>query len=290
MRTSGSAAHDSKRFLPRCMRGPIVRPSRSPEPPMRLAILCLAVTALAAPAPAPSLDPVVRRALEGIRPEALRAHMLFLADDRLEGRGTGTRGHEIAAAYMAAQLAGAGLEPGGPSGSWYQPIPFRRLEVVRPDCGMALVRGGHEQALAWDQHFIIGGNATRERTSFTAPLVYAGFGVTAPELGYDDYARVDARGKVVVLLFGGPKSFPNDQRASSSSTLVKARNAVARGAIGIITVRTPGDEMRAPWPRVVNQSRLPGMRWLEANGAPHDAHPEIQLTATMSRSGANALF
>ncbi|HKQ56728.1 MAG TPA: M28 family metallopeptidase [Candidatus Eisenbacteria bacterium] len=252
--------------------------------------LALLTLAGAAPAPAPPADPAVRRTLERIRPEALRGHMRFLADDRLEGRGTGTPGFELAAAYMAAQFEGAGLEPGGPSGSWFQRIPFRRLERDPASGGLVLVRGGQEQPLAHDTDFILGNDAVREESKVSAPLAFAGFGVTAPEMGYDDFAHVDPRGKVLVLLSGAPKTFPSEQRAYYSNNIIKTRNAVEHGAIGIITVRTPGDEARAPWERVILQSRLPGMRWLDANGVPNESHAEIQITATMSRAGARTLF
>jgi len=237
-----------------------------------------------------ALTPALHRALAGIRGEALRAHMRFLADDRLEGRGTGTRGYDIAAAYVATQFEVAGLEPGGVGGTWFQPVPFRRMQGVPDDGAMALLRGGREQRLVRDTDYLLGNDPLHERASMTAPLAFAGFGVTAPELGYDDYAHVDVRGKVAVLLSGGPPTFPSEQRAYYSSNLIKTRNTVARGAVGIVTVRTPVDEARAPWARAVNQSRLPGMRWLDSGGLPNESYPQLELTATLSRSGANALF
>ena len=260
---------------------------------MRIAtgsILAVLATIAATACGSASAPPGLRRALAGIRGDSLRAHMSFLADDRLEGRGTGTRGYDMAAAYMAAQFAAAGLEPGGTRGSWYQPVPFRRMERDRAGSGLMLLRGGRQEPLAHDADMIMGNDPAHERAATTAALAFAGFGITAPELGYDDYAHVDVRGKVAVILSGGPPTFPSEQRAYHSSTLIKTRTAVARGAIGIITVRTPVDEARAPWARSVNQSKLPGMRWLDPQGAPNESHPEIEVTATLSRQGARALF
>ncbi len=251
------------------------------------------VTAQVTPRATPkrgALTPTIRRALSGLRGEALRAHMRFLADDRLEGRGTGTRGQEIAAAYVATQFEAAGLQPGGVEGTWFQPVPFRRMQGVPQDGALALLRGGREQRLVRDTDYLLGNDPVHERASITAPLAFAGFGVTAPELGYDDYAHVDARGKVAVILSGGPPTFPSEQRAYYSSGLIKTRNAVAHGAVGIVTIRTPVDEARAPWGRVINQSRLPGMRWLDSDGVPNESHRQLELTATLSRSGASALF
>jgi hypothetical protein len=214
---------------------------------MRMAFVpLLALTASlawAAPATSPTatLPPPVRHALEGIRPEALRAHMRFLADDRLEGRATGTRGYELAAAYMATEFEAAGLEPAGGNGTWYQEVPFRRLERDPDRGGLALVRDGREKPLVRDADYILGNDAAHDQASVTASLAFAGFGITAPELRYDDYAHVDVKGKIVVLLSGGPPGFPSEKRAYYSSTLMKTRTAVARGAVGILTVRTPGD-------------------------------------------------
>ena len=246
--------------------------------------------ALAGP-PAPGAPPsALRRALTGIRGDSLRAHMSFLADDRLEGRGTGTRGYELAAAYMASQLEAAGLEPAGTGGTWYQPVPFRRMERDRSESGLVLLREGREEPLGYDVDVILGYDPVHERANVTAALAFAGFGVTAPELGYDDYAHVDVRGKIAVILSGGPPAFPSEQRAYHSSSLIKTRTAVARGAIGILTVRTPVDEGRGPWARTVNQSKLPGMRWLDPQGVPNESYPQIEVTATLSRGGARALF
>jgi hypothetical protein len=225
-----------------------------------------------------------------VRPEALRAHMAFLADDLLEGRGTGTRGHELAARYVAAQLEALGLEPAGDSSSFLQRVPFRRAQLVEAECSLALRRGGTTRPLAYARDYFMGADPLRERSALAAPAVFAGFGVTAPELGHDDYADLDARGKVVVLLAGAPPGFPRDQRAYYSSNLMREANAVAHGAVGILTLRTTLEERRVTWERAIRQSRLAAMRWLEPDGTPHDAHPEILVTATLSRSGAEALF
>lgn len=258
--------------------------------PLLAVALAAALAAAPASTPAAALDPGVRRALPTIRGDALRGHMRFLADDLLEGRGTASRGYDIAARYVAAQFEAAGLEPGGERGSWLQTIPLRRLDADRRAARLALVRGGRERLLVHDTDYLIGSDPVHAQARVDAPLAFAGFGITAPELTYDDYAHVDVKGKVVVLLSGAPPTFPPDQRAYYSSNLIKNRLAAAKGAIGIITVRTPVDEARGPWERSVLQSRLPGMRWLDRDGVPSESHASLQLFATMSRPGARALF
>jgi hypothetical protein len=122
----------------------------------------------------------------------------------------------------------------------------------------------------------------------TAPLVFVGFGVSAPERGYDDYDGVDAKGKIVVLLTGGPPSFPPAERAHYASPRVKRENAVRRGAVGTLVVRTR--DQTFPWDRLVRQSRRGAMRWLDRNGAPTDAPPAMRGAATLSDSAAVHLF
>src|SRR6185295_18770302 len=150
-------------------------------------------------------------ALEAIRPPALEAHLRFLADDLLEGRGTGTRGYDIAAGYVASRFAALGLEPAGTSG-WFQPIPLRRAELIHTRCGISLIRGTARAELALDRDFLMGADLYREQSDVTADVVFVGYGVTAPEMGYDDFAGVDARGKIVAVLSGAPARFPTTLR------------------------------------------------------------------------------
>lgn len=122
-------------------------------------------------------------ALLTIRPEAIRADMRFLADDLLEGRGTGTRGHEIAAAFMASQFEATGLEPAGDHGTYSQTVPLRSVRLDREHSQLSIVRGGKERSLVFGQDFYNLPDPGRADVSVQAPVVYVGFGVTAKELG-----------------------------------------------------------------------------------------------------------
>src|SRR5580692_6416208 len=122
-----------------------------------------------------------------IRPEAIRAKMSFLADDLLEGRGTGTRGHEIAAKFMASEFEAMGLEPAGDNGSYFQSVPLRTIEPDQERTTLSLWRGGKEQVLIFRQDFISLVDPGRTEVSVETRVVYVGFGVTAPEQSYDDY-------------------------------------------------------------------------------------------------------
>jgi hypothetical protein len=200
---------------------------------------------------------------------AIKAHITFLANDLLEGRGTGTRGHRIAANYVAAQFAAAGLETS------FQEVAFRET-VASPDSTVTLTRDGAEPVtLRAFESFVTQGDALQDDRVVEARVVFAGFGITAPDQKYDDYTNIDVRGKIVAVFPGAPPSFPNAIRAHHSSSLNKIENAAKHGAIALITLESPKDAQRSPWERVTRQSKLGTMHWLEANGAPHAVNPSL---------------
>ena len=162
-------------------------------------------------------DGPLESAMGVIRPEAIRAHKFFLADDLLEGRAPGTRGYDLAVRYVAARFEALGLEPGGSDGSYYQPVPLRRIRLIPEESGVELVRGNERRSLEPFEEFVMFGHSTHLESQVEAPLVFAGYGVTAPELDYDGYGQSDVSGKIVVLLAGAPPRFPSAERAHFSS-------------------------------------------------------------------------
>ncbi len=259
------------------------------------ALLPLFVAILAAPvAPAnagTAADPAVARVLAAIQPAAIRAHVTFLADDKLEGRGTGTPGYQRAADYVAARFRAIGLAKGVRDTSYFQKVPFRRGQIVERECMLTLSgNDGRERKFEYGRDYVMSPDYRQDDLMAANRAVFAGYGVSAPELGWDDYKDVDVRGRIVVLLSGAPKQFPHDQRAYYSWNQGKERNAAAHGARGIITIRRPEDEVRATWERVLRQSRLPGMRWIGSDAEPHDTYEGLHLGATLTRAAAETLF
>jgi peptidase M28-like protein len=228
--------------------------------------------------------------LQQIRPEAIRAHMEFLADDLLEGRGTGTRGFQLAAKYVRAQFEEMGLKPAGVNGTYFQNIHFRKIELLRDQSSLTIRREGAEQRLVLDKDYVMVGDPLRVDTSAEAPVVFAGYGVTAPKFNYDDYAGVDVRGKIVAALYGAPPSFPSAPGAHYSDSPVKISNAAAHGAIGLLIIWGGKVEERTPFSQVVRFYQQPTMRWLDAKGAPNDADPKIRGYARISSSVASAML
>jgi len=207
----------------------------------------------------------------------------------MEGRGTATRGYDMAAQYVAEQMQAMGLAPGG-RGGYLQPVPFVRADLKAGACSFALVKGGDTVPLQVGKDVILSPDYLRAKWTTEAPLVFAGYGVSAPELGYDDFANLDVRGKVLVTFRGAPPRFPNDQRAYYSNGVVKDQIASARGAIGILQIQKPDDEARAPWERNIRQSKLPGFRWLDAGGAPANVQAAIELAGSFSPQAEPRVF
>lgn len=220
-------------------------------------------------------------AMAGIRPEAIRSGMRFLADDLLEGRGTATRGHEIAAKYMASQFEGIGLEPAGNNGTYFQEVPLRKGQVDQAKTSLTLARDGKEEELVFRENYIAFSNPGRTQSSVEGPVVFVGDGVTAPELGYDDYKGIDTKGKIVSFVFEAP-NFETTLKAHYSSSEVKLANAVAHGAIGVILLDDPVLEQIYSFKEIVRDLAFPQFRWLDKQGRPNDYWPELKGNALLN--------
>jgi hypothetical protein len=256
-----------------------------------IAILTAAVHGPVSAQPSGPPAAEVEQALASIRPQAIRAHMRFLADDLLEGRGTASRGYELAARYVETALEGMGLAPAGVGGGFSQPVPLRRTTTVESECSMALIRDGRRLELKPGEDYLADADGILERdSSVTAPVVFVGYGVTAPESGYDDYAGVDVRGKLVALLMGTPATLAPHQRAYYAESLTKVGNAASRGAVGILVITPPERERLVPWEFLVQAVRSPALGWLDDEGRERFHFPEMRGFAFLSRKGAEELF
>src|SRR5690348_3539939 len=175
-------------------------------------------------APAPPDDPAADTAMSTITADSIRATMRFLSDDALEGRGLTQRGHELAAKYMASRFEGMGLQPAGDNGGYFQSVPVRSLRTDVNKSSLAITKNGAPLALTSHVDFIIEPDPVRPDISVDAPVVFVGFGVTAPDQHHDDYKSIDAKGKIVVIAQGAP-NFPSSIKAHYSAGEVKAKNA-----------------------------------------------------------------
>ena len=229
-------------------------------------------------------------ALESILPNAIRAHVRFLANDLLEGRGTGTRGYQLAANYVAAHLEAAGLDPAGSDGTYFQYVNFRTAELVPRESSLTIFRDGVAHVLEYKTHYLLSADLARTRSRVRAPLVFAGFGVTAPELDHDDFAGINVHNKIVVLLSGAPARFPHNERAYFSSIRLKLENAASHGAVGVLTIQSLVDRKRRPWSSLVRRSGFASMRWLDKENEPVGVEKAILAAGQLSPTGAETVF
>lgn len=257
-------------------------------------IVAVAVSLLAACAPdaPPQVDSraIAIDAVDAVAGEGIRRHMEVLADDRFEGREAGAAGYGRSADYVAGQYRSMGLIPLGDDGGYLQSIEFFETRLA-PDSARLAVHAGETAAeFAFRDEFIRAGGYGEEREEITAPLVFVGHGITAPEYDHDDFSGVDVAGKIMVVLSGAPPQFATDQRAYYSSSRGKEEVAAGKGAAGIITVRTPVDQARRAWERFLPGIGTPGMRWLTDDGTPFHGFPELAGSALLSETGAEKLF
>src|SRR5947209_14907282 len=157
-------------------------------------------------------------------------HVRYLADDKLEGRLTGSEGHRQAANYVAAQFEKLGLKPAGTS-AYIQPVKFHTRRIVEKDSSLALVRDGRTEPLVLGEDAILSVRLD-PAPAIDAPLVFVGYGLTVPEMKHDDLAGLDLGGKVVVYLSGGPSNIPGPLRSHYQSAGERNRALARAGAVG----------------------------------------------------------
>ncbi len=225
----------------------------------------------------------------------IRAHISFLASDLLQGREAGTPGYDIAAAYVASQMAQLGLTPKGDrqgaagEASYFQHVPLVAYRAT--DQGSLALKNpaGQVTTLVFGEDYVVRGEPTAGQTQLSAPLVFVGFGIVAPEHKRDDYKGVDVRGKIAVALIGAPKSFQTEERAYYTDARGKRAAALAHGAVGILFVNTPTREKLAPFANTARQYASWAMTWRGADGAPFLPSP-LPSVGTISLAGAAKLF
>jgi len=252
--------------------------------PIGRAVLLAAVVVapvLAAPAASPSKS--------NLSATRIRAHVEFLADDALEGREAGTRGYDVAAHYVASQMAQYGLEPAADDGSWFQKVPLRKSSLL--SSGLQVAAPGVPVAdIAIPDEGIVAPNSRNPDLRLTGGVVFAGYGVTAPDLGYDDYKGLDVKGKFALIFYNAPSTFPSEMKAHYSSQPQKFRAAADHGAIGVITMFRPGDAAAPPWDRLKGYGTQPTVTTLLPDGTPVMAEPRLQAVSYVSEAGARKIL
>ncbi|MBA3893350.1 MAG: M28 family peptidase [Gemmatimonadales bacterium] len=214
--------------------------------------------------------------------DAWWGHVTALAHDSMRGRQTGSPEHRRAAEYVAGEFQRAGLVPGGTDG-WFQPVRLRVRRIAEGRSSVALVRGGKAESLE------LGKDATINLRSSSAgrvdaPLVFIGYGVRSPDLGHDDFAGLDLKGKVAVVLAGAaPKGIPGPALAAGRAAGADALRQ--GGAVGVLTIYPPQSDI--PWDRYAS-SRLHPQMQLASDSASHAESGAV--TVVLNPSKAKGLF
>ena len=207
----------------------------------------LAAAALAQPAPG---DPMAAAK----RASPWWGHIAVLAASDKQGRLTGSPGYQAAADYVAARFKDYGLKPGGTDG-YFQPVDFEVQVVDQARSTVTISAPGAPDLAAPDLMVLSAG--VQQPLMIKAPLVFVGYGVHLPRAGHDDFAGLDLKGKVAVLIRGGPGDLPGPLKAYASAEEL-APLLEARGAVGLISISTPG-RSETPWARTMAAGAQPGM-------------------------------
>jgi Zn-dependent M28 family amino/carboxypeptidase len=231
-------------------------------------------------------------ALETITPEHIRWHVRYLSHDLLEGRGTGQRGGDIAAEYIATQFAEFGLKPAGDHGTYMQKVPLVGIATL-PETQFFLVpKQGEEMNLKPLDEYVAYDQTQQAHSEVDADIVFVGYGVEAPEYSWDDYKGLDVRGKVLLMLVNEPPS--DDAKFFKGKALTyygrwtyKYEEAARKGAVGVILIHQT--QMASyPW-EVVRNSNSGEKSFLKLEGPALKVASWVQLDVAKRLASASGM-
>ncbi|HEY1481399.1 MAG TPA: M28 family peptidase [Candidatus Acidoferrum sp.] len=220
----------------------------------------IATAALAEKILAPKMDP-----------DKIRDHVKYLSSNELEGRGMNQKGSDLAADYIASQLKSYGLKPAGENGTYFQPVPMVSVKTL-PDTALTLIpAGGAPLPLKANDDYVTNNESQTESADIDAPIVFVGFGITAPEYQWDDYKGYDLKGKVALLFVAEPAS--DDPKFFKGKALTyygrwtyKFEETARRGAVATLIIHRT-DLASYGW-EVVRNSWGAGKSYLKLDGTP----------------------
>src|SRR5436305_8469934 len=167
---------------------------------MKAIFVIFALSAMTALAAEP--EDKLRPSLEAITPDGLLAHVKMLSSDEFEGRGPGTKGEELSVNYITEQFKRLGLKPGNPDGTYVQKVP---LMGFRAEPQLSITAGGKQLSYNFPDDYVAVSRHFEPQVDVNdSDVVFVGYGVVAPEYGWDDYKGVDVRGKTIVMLVNDP--------------------------------------------------------------------------------------
>ena len=200
-------------------------------------IVCISA-AFAQTAPSPA----AQKAMNAIDVEKIRATVKYLSDDALQGRGTGQKGGDMAADWIAAQFKSYGLAPAGDQGTYFQQVNFFGVTTDPKQTRFAFVpKSGLEIALKFADDYVANDQTHAQKSEIDAPVVFVGYGISAPEYNWDDYKGLDVKGKVLLMLVNEPPSddpnfFKGRALTYYGRWTYKYEEAARRGAVGVVLI------------------------------------------------------
>jgi Zn-dependent M28 family amino/carboxypeptidase len=203
-----------------------------------LSIIFVCVSASAQPA----VPAAAQEAMNAIDAEKIRATVKYLSDDALQGRGTGQKGGDMAADWIAEQFKSYGVMPAGDKGTYFQNVDFFGVTTDPKQTTFTFVpKSGPEMALKFADDYVANDQTHSQKSEIDAPLVYVGYGINAPEYKWDDYKGMDVKGKVLLMLVNeppsdDPKFFKGPALTYYGRWTYKYEEAARRGAVGVVLI------------------------------------------------------
>jgi Zn-dependent M28 family amino/carboxypeptidase len=204
---------------------------------LSIIVICISA-AFAQPAPSPA----AQKAMNAIDAEKIRATVKYLSDDALQGRGTGQKGGDMAADWIAAQFKSYGLAPAGDQGTYFQQVNFFGVTTDPKQTRFSFVpKSGPEMPLKFADDYVATDQTHAQNSEIDAPIVFVGYGISAPEYKWDDYKGVDVKGKVLLMLVNEPPSddpnfFKGRALTYYGRWTYKYEEAARRGAVGVVLI------------------------------------------------------
>jgi Zn-dependent M28 family amino/carboxypeptidase len=248
--------------------------------PFATPIVLAVATAAAAAQDAASVERLITK-------NVLEAHVRFLADDLLEGRGPGTRGDMLARSYLATQMQACGLQPGVDGKQWVQPVPILGITSTVARTLAAKGKDGEATFVAADEFTAVAGNREAAAEWQDAEVVFVGYGIHAPEQQWDDFGTADLKGKVLLVMNSDPANdpakFAGKTRLYYGRWSYKYEEAARRGALGAIVIHT-NESAGYPW-QVVQSNHGRENFWLPFR----DGQPTLGIRSWCTEDAAKKL-
>jgi Zn-dependent M28 family amino/carboxypeptidase len=201
-----------------------------------LPVICFLLIVSSASAQQIKLSKEVEHALTVVDTTQIKADIAYLADDKLKGRLPGTEGYQMAVDYVVNRLKSLNVKPAGENNTWLQEVKLRK--AFTKDATILFNDGQNKHIEIGGGGYVIYPDPETPNIKLSAGLVFAGYGVSEPSLGYDDYAGLDVKGKIVVITRGSPDKFSSSVAAHTMNTTQILKVAAEHGAVGVIIAST----------------------------------------------------